>query len=314
MATTFNSTWFNSADASTVVFPLTIPSTLTVHWGGVDDPIFYNDTTDVSHQYQPGQLGLVDVSVDGSVNGWNYHTFTGADACAYMLRDISMVGPLRISNDGNAFENATLMTWSATDPLLLYTDKDSNIPVTDLSGMFRNCASFDGAVGNWDVSGILDMGSMFQNCTSFNQNLDQWDVSHTTNMTQIFDGATVFDGDISGWNVENVTSMEAAFRNAQAFNRSLYRWNTASLNNVQDMFSGASAFNGDINSWNLRKVTAFDGMFDGTTFLASYPILNWTVSASQQSSLLTDISVGGISANYTGIPDPESTTCKRELL
>ena len=40
--------------------------------------------------------------------------------------------------------------------------------VTDMSGMFSGCTSFNQPLNNWDVSKVTDMSGMFSGCTSFN--------------------------------------------------------------------------------------------------------------------------------------------------
>ena len=191
--------WNIVSDFSTVFFPLTLESTLSVNWGDLTGTILYNDTLDVSHSYAaPGQYS---VSADGSINGWNFST-AGVDTCAYMLLDVSNVGNLRLSNDGSAFAHATKMQWSATDPLVLHTTLDGSTNVTNLANTFLNCASFNGDIGGWDTSSVVILNHMFRDTKSFNRDLS-WNTGGVTDMGGMFEDSC-FNGNISGLDVGRV--------------------------------------------------------------------------------------------------------------
>ena len=51
--------------------------------------------------------------------------------------------------------------------------------VTNMQGMFRGAAAFDGSPSDWDTSKVTTMFDMFRGATSFDQPLD-WDTSKVT--------------------------------------------------------------------------------------------------------------------------------------
>ena len=57
--------------------------------------------------------------------------------------------------------------------------------VTNMDGMFSGIATFNQAIGNWDVSNVTDMDGMFE-LSTFNQPIGNWDVSNVTNMMSMF--------------------------------------------------------------------------------------------------------------------------------
>jgi surface protein len=92
----------------------------------------------------------------------------------------------------------TNLTCSATDA--------PTISTTDLSTTFNNAYIFNGAIGNWDVSGVTNMTAMFASATAFNQDISTWDTSAVTNMFRMFRSATAFNQDISTWDVSQVSN------------------------------------------------------------------------------------------------------------
>jgi len=76
--------------------------------------------------------------------------------------------------------------------------------------MFQNAATFNQAIGSWNVSNVTDMSYMFQNATTFNKDLYNWNVAKVTNMTAMFQN-TSFNQDISDWSVELIPSEPSNF-------------------------------------------------------------------------------------------------------
>jgi surface protein len=74
--------------------------------------------------------------------------------------------------------------------------------------MFRNASSFNGQIGNWDVTSVAGspgdwnyngMRSMFEGASAFNQDISGWTVSSVGNAVAMFKDATSFNQDLSGW-------------------------------------------------------------------------------------------------------------------
>ncbi|CAJ1961988.1 unnamed protein product [Cylindrotheca closterium] len=150
--------------------------------------------------------------------------------------------------------------------------------VTSMKDLFKNRATFNSDISNWDVSSVVNMQSMFQGASSFNQNLSLWDVSSVTNMRLMFEMATSFNGDISTWDVSSVTQMnnmfQVTFKNPSAFNQDLSQWDVSSVTNMHSMFYGARSFNQDLSGWDVSSVTNMAFMFYETPFNQDLPLWN----------------------------------------
>ena len=158
--------------------------------------------------------------------------------------------------------------------------------ITDTSGMFAGCTTFNQDIGHWDMSRVTDIGSMFSNCLAFNQDLSSWDVSNVTSMYYTFADTLSFNQNLSTWNTSKVTSMYGMFIRAAVFNgvvsnfdtslvtdmsymfygcavfnQPIGNWSTASLTNVSNMFNGAAAFNQDLSDWNVSGLTSLHELF-----------------------------------------------------
>ena len=85
--------------------------------------------------------------------------------------------------------------------------------VTDISGMFYDCASFNQDISCWNVSSVTGMASVFCRCRSLNQDLSKWDVSNVNDMSYMFYGCESFNKDISSWDVSKVGYNKLMFTN-----------------------------------------------------------------------------------------------------
>ena len=132
------------------------------------------------------------------------------------LKDIILQ---RIKSEGNEVDLNDIDVSKITDMSSLFEGTDFNgdismwdvSNVTNMSGMFWVCKSFDKDISNWDVSKVIDMSYMFSECESFNQDISGWDVSNVTNMRGMFSYCESFNKDISGWDVSNVKKINNIF-------------------------------------------------------------------------------------------------------
>ncbi len=141
------------------------------------------------------------------------------------------------------------------------TDAKCTTLVTDMSSLFLNKASFNEAIGDWDVSRVTNMTQMFRKATVFNQAIGDWDTSRVTLMDQMFSQASAFNQDIGDWDVRQVTTMYQMFRSASAFNQDIGDWDVRQVTSTEGMFENAGAFNQDIGDWDVGRVTTMARMF-----------------------------------------------------
>lgn len=155
-----------------------------------------------------------------------------------------------------------------------------NLPstVTDISGMFMGCTSFNSSnIVSWNVSNVTKMSRLFLNCTSFNQPIGGWNVSSVVLMAFLFQGCTSFNQPLANWNTQSVIAMNGMFNGAVAFNQPIGGWNVSSVQAVNSMFEGATAFNQPLNTWNTSAFYNVENMFkDAANF--NQPLDNWNVS------------------------------------
>lgn len=159
-----------------------------------------------------------------------------------------------------AFRGCVNMTYTAEDAPLLEQVKSMGL-------MFTSCSSFNGAIGDWDVSTVTDMLGIFAFASSFDQDLSGWNVSNVTTMISMF-AASKFNQDLSAWGdkLGNVQTMSGMFVNNPFFEGlGLEEWNVGNVTIMLDMFSGATVFNADIADWDTGKVTTMARMFKNAT-------------------------------------------------
>ena len=200
------------------------------------------------------------------------------------LIDIIKWGTVVLHNEGYQLARCrNLETISATDSPVLET-------ITNLTGMFYQCQSFNADLSSWDTSGVSNMSRMFEDAfefngtigtwntsivsnmfamfrtaRAFNQDLSAWDTNSVTDMSQMFYAAQTFNGDISTWDTTNVANMNNMFRDASSFNNDLNAWDTSNVENMSFMFSGAESFNGNISTWDTSSVTNMARMFQNAS-------------------------------------------------
>ncbi|KMQ50037.1 ankyrin repeat protein [Chitinispirillum alkaliphilum] len=248
----------------TISLPLYGRVNVTVDWGDGNKQSV-NDTGD--HRYTYEQPGTYIVTIHGRLEKFGRLGAKSILGYNNLVR-VRCFGDLGTTSLRGAFYGAR--------NLLKVSD---SIPehINDMSGMFRGATSFNGDVGNWNVSRVTDMSEMFSGATSFNGDVSNWNVSRVTDMSGMFRGATSFNGDIGNWRVSRVTDMSGMFSGATSFNGDIGNWRVSRVTDMSYMFSGATSFNGDIGNWRVSRVTDMSEMFSGATNFNG-DIGNWRVS------------------------------------
>ena len=263
----FVTTWRTAAHNETVTIPVGRHSAgaYTVDWG--DGTTSANAAGSQIHEYaSPGNHTI-------RISGDFARIHLGGDPVnAAKLVSIDQWGGIRWATMREAFAGATNMAYRAADT----PDLSS---VTDMSGMFRNAASFNGDVSGWDVSGTTDMSNMFEGAASFNQDISAWNVSDVINMSHMFRNAASFNQDIAGWDVSSATDMSGMFEGAAFFGQNLGDWYVVP-DNTTIRYQDAPGTVGQISARNAfldgRNPTygigtggdsAFFGIANGTTLV-----------------------------------------------
>ncbi|WP_299266465.1 BspA family leucine-rich repeat surface protein [uncultured Psychrosphaera sp.] len=267
-ATPFITTWDMPADDLT----LTIPTTgtgydYTIDWG--DGTTENNQTGDATHTYS--SEGVYTVTITGPFPRL-YFRF-GGNGNNKELLTVEQWGNNIWSSMERAFYRAENMTMMATDIPILHQ-------VTSMANMFDSADSFNGYIGNWDVSNVTNMSDAFRSAESFNQDIGGWDVSNVTNMDSMFHSAFIFNQDISAWDVSNVTNMDSMFYSARVFDQDISTangWDVSNVTNMASMFHSAYVFNQDIGDWDVSNVTDMSNMFRGVSRF-NHDISGWDVS------------------------------------
>ncbi|WP_422106258.1 BspA family leucine-rich repeat surface protein [Winogradskyella sp.] len=221
-----------------------------VDWG--DGTITTDHTGNATHIY--ADPGTYTISISGRFPRIYFNNEGDKDK----IIDIAQWGEIVWSSMAGAFHGCSNLNISATDAPDLSG-------ATDLSLMFADATSMNGAIGHWDVSNVTTMEGMFNGASSFNQDIGNWDVSSVNDMRIMFAYASDFNQDIGNWNVSAVTDMKSMFANASAFNQSIGSWDVSSVVEIIAMFYHAYSFDQDIGDWNIGSATDLSNMFDGAS-------------------------------------------------
>jgi len=81
-------------------------------------------------------------------------------------------------------------------------DKPNLTNVISMEGMFAD-SSFDGAVGDWNVSNVQNMEGLFALAPNFDQDLGSWNIGSVSSMQNMLDGSgmstTNYSNTLTGW-------------------------------------------------------------------------------------------------------------------
>ena len=221
----------------------------TIYWGDGDTTTLASSDgsqTAITHTYS--SAGTYNIYIlESATKGFTKMRFNnGGDKLKMM--NIANWGIIDF-DISSTFYGCSNMTCTATDAPIYAADSNH------LVSTFRDCTSFNGAIGNWDLTNATTLERMFGGATSFNQPLDSWDTSNLTSIKQMFSGATSFNQSLNSWDTSSVTEGASMFEGASAFNQPLNSWDMSSVTNMQKMFFNATAFNQDISAWDFEGLT-----------------------------------------------------------
>ncbi|TQO37205.1 gliding motility-associated-like protein [Arenibacter algicola] len=254
----FVTTWKTDNPGNSNATSITIPTIGTGYSYDVDwenDGIFddFGVTGDITHDY--GIAGTYTVVIKGDFPRIYFYWNIGARDNLKIL-SIEQWGKIKW----------TSMQFSFTDCSNLTSVNATDIPdfslVSNMNSMFDGATSFNGVIGNWDVSNVTTMNQMFYRASAFNQDIGDWNVGNVTIMDNIFNSATSFNQDIGNWDVRNVTTMSSMFDGATSFNQDIGSWKVSNVWGMNWMFRSATSFNQDISSWEVGNVQSMSSMFD----------------------------------------------------
>ena len=278
----FITTWQTTEDDETITIPLGHGVyDFEVDWG---DGTTETYETDIHNSEQPTpthtyeEAGSYTVKITGSFpqifldaqHSVQVGLGEGDEENAERLQSIDQWGDIEWRDMEHAFAGAKNMTYNATDEPDLSR-------VTNLWGMFSGAESFNGDIGNWDVSNVGVMSFMFNNATSFDRDIGEWDVSNVHTMYGMFRNATSFNQDIGNWDVSGVRRMRSMFNSSEVFNQDISGWDVSSVEDMRSMFRSATSFNQGIGGWDVSEVTSMSSMFQGAESF-DQDLGNWDVA------------------------------------
>ena len=297
-ADAFVTTW-ETTNANESIFIPTAPGTdydFTIDWGDGTVEDIFGTNPNPEHTY--AEAGTYAVAITGTFPHFFMDVGLGGDGDeenAARLRSIDQWGAIEWLSMERSFAGAENMSYDASDnPDLtqvvsmdhMFADADQfngaigewNVSgVTSMHGLFRRASSFNQDISEWDVSNVTDMIFMFQYASSFNGDVSDWDVSNVTSMRSMFQSASSFDGDVSNWDVSNVTDVAFMFARASSFNQDMSEWDVSSVTSMRDMFYSAGSFDGDLSTWDVSNVTDMGLMFRNASSFDG-DLSDWDVS------------------------------------
>ena len=256
----FISVWVTTTSSESIMLPYETTGSYngTIDWG--DGSTSVNSYVNRAHTYTTP--GTYTITITGTLIGWSFLVNPISSSKIY---EVLQWGCLRLGNSSGYFYLCGNLSLSNVSDVLNLTGTN------DLSFMFASCNLTNVPhINSWDTSNITNMSGMFNGCATFDDNIGSWDVSNVTDMQQMFESNNLFNNggspSISNWNTQNVTNMFEMFLESSIFNQPLSGWNVSNVTNMSAMFENTT-FNQDIGSWDVSNVTNFFGFMAGKTFL-----------------------------------------------
>jgi len=266
----FITTWKTDNLGSSCSSCITIPTfsgetyNYEVDWDNDGTYDEFGITGDVTHDFGP--IGTYTIAIRGDFPRI-YFNFEGDKK---KLVKINQWGDIRWTSMEASFSGCTRMSYDANDVPDLSK-------VNSLKACFLGCHSFNGDIGEWNVSNVEFMNAMFQNAIIFNQYIGDWDVSNVKDMSRMFSYAKSFDKPLNDWDVSKVERMVGMLNRAEVFNQALNNWDVGNVTSMNSMFDRAFLFNQNIGNWNVSNVNTMEKMFSEATSF-NQDIGSWDVS------------------------------------
>ena len=155
----FVTKWKVPAEDPTIRLPLTRGGTFDfcVSWGDgtPDDIVRAWDQAEASHTY--AQAGTYVVRLVGVIDGFSFGEVEKESKAENVGRDRNKLlavvqwGNVEFGNEGYYFSNCSQLKSASI------SDAPNLTRTTNLTGMFKNCVCFDGAVEHWNVGQVTNM-------------------------------------------------------------------------------------------------------------------------------------------------------------
>jgi hypothetical protein len=227
---------------ATIKLPLSGSPDGTISWNGAE-PVILSALPSNTFTDAPGPKV---VKIIGTFSSWGAASTTWSARCLTAVTEWKFTETPSLAN---AFNGATNLTAVAETPA----------GVRNMSGMFSNATSFNGALTGLNTMSATNMSDMFSGAARFNQPVGFF-TGNVTTMSGMFANATAFNQPLV-LNTGRVTDMGSMFSGASRFSNEV-RFVTNNVSNMASMFSGAFAFNQPVN-FNTGNVTIMADMFSG---------------------------------------------------
>ena len=248
-----------------------------------------------SMENAPGSAWDVSEAGDRSVLAWmdNGDLYVAADGAiapnpnaAWLLHNFVNLKTIKF---GNCFDTANVTDMHgmfhncASLTSLDLSDFDTS-SVTDMSSMFDHCTSLTSLdLSGFDTSSVTDMGAMFQNCASLTSlDVSSFDTSNVTDMFFMFDLCESLTSlDLAGFDTSNVIDMDAMFANCERLtDLDLSGFDTSNVTSMDYMFSNCEDLTSlDLSGFDTSNVADMSNMFRSCTSLTNLNLSSFDASA-----------------------------------